>query len=178
MAYPKPYQEAQSHPSGDYERRVRDFNEWEEVFTQQDYEARVNAEAEMMIALEALREAMVDLDYFIDHLEDDIRRNTRDIRDNIDEIRYNDKNIQANGEDIEFQQYRARRLQKECRYVSRELDQDRALLELHCQQFAFASDMVGACADILSCAGTERSYEWEQWHPVAYPAGPQYQHYH
>ena len=161
MAYPKPYQEAQSHPSGDYERRVRDFNEWEEVFTQQDYEARVNAEAEMMIALEALREAMVDLDYFIDHLEDDIRRNTRDIRDNIDEIRYNDKNIQANGEDIEFQQYRARRLQKECRYVQRELDQDRALLELHCQQFAFASDMVGACADILSCAGTERSYEWE-----------------
>ena len=56
----------------------------------------------MMIALEALREAMVDLDYFIDHLEDDIRRNSRDIRENIDDIRYNDKRIQTNGEEIEF----------------------------------------------------------------------------
>ena len=55
---------------------------WEEIFTQEDYEERVNEEADLMIALEALREAMIDLDYDIDRLEDHIDRNTHDIEDN------------------------------------------------------------------------------------------------
>ena len=100
----------QSYPGNDYDEKVHDFNVWDELFTQDDYESRVNEEADLMIALEALREAMIDLDYDIDRLEDHIDRNTHDIRDNTDHIRFNDDCIQDNGEEIEFQHHRVRRL--------------------------------------------------------------------
>lgn len=59
-------------PTGDFWNHVDDFNEWEPIWEQGEYEERVQTEAEMMIALEALREALVDLDYDIDRLEDHI----------------------------------------------------------------------------------------------------------
>jgi len=43
------------------------------------------------------------------------------------------------------------------------LDEDRALLVLYCQQFAFAVDMVGPCADLLTCLDTELDYKWTKW---------------
>ena len=59
-------------PTGDFWNHVDDFNEWEPIWEQGEYEERVQTEAEMMVALEALREALVDLDYDIDRLEDHI----------------------------------------------------------------------------------------------------------
>ena len=34
---------------------------------------------------------------------------------------------------------------------------------LYCQQFAFAAEMVGPCARILSCKDTELDYRWTYW---------------
>ena len=53
--------------------------------------------------------------------------------------------------EIEDQQNRVSRLQRQCRRCQNALDEDRDALVLYCQQFAFASDMVGACADVLTC---------------------------
>ena len=43
------------------------------------------------------------------------------------------------------------------------LDEDRDFLVLYCQQYAFSADMVGACADILTCAGTHLAYRADIW---------------
>ena len=116
-----------------------------------------------MIALEAIREALVDLDYEIDHLEDCIDDNNYRIHDNYDAIKDNDWGIDENDREIDDQRYRLKRLQKQCRYCDARLWEDRDALVLYCQQFAFAKDMVGACADILTCRGTDLPYRWTYW---------------
>ena len=113
-----------------------------------------------MIALEATREALVDLDYDIDRLEDLIDENHRNIDRNHEDIRDNDDAIEDNDHEIDDQQRRVKYLQRQCQYCEARLLEDRDALVLYCQQFAFASDMVGACADILTCSGTELEYGW------------------
>lgn len=116
-----------------------------------------------MVALEAIREALVDLDYEIDHLEDCIDQNDYDIHDNYEDINRNDQGIDYNDREIDDQRYRLKRLQKQCRYCDDRLWEDREALVLYCQQFAFAKDMVGACADILTCRETNLPYRWTYW---------------
>ena len=61
---------------------------------------------------------------------------------------------------MEDQVYRIRRLQKKARRTQSSMaEEDRYVLILYCQQFAFAEDMVGACADILTCAETQLPYK-------------------
>lgn len=88
-------------PHGDFWGDVSDFDEWEEIWDQNEYEERIETEAEMMISLEAIREALVDLDYNIDHLEDCIEDNNRDIDRNDRGIKDNDWAIDANDEEID-----------------------------------------------------------------------------
>lgn len=81
--------------------------------------------------------------------------------DNRYHIGRNDDGIDDNDHEIDDQRYRVKRLQKECRYCEARLTEDRDALVLYCQQFAWANDMIGACADILTCAGTELPYRWD-----------------
>merc|ERR1712151_498389 len=138
-------------PTGDFWHQVDDFDAWETIWDQGSYEARLEQEAELMVALEALREDLVDLDHDIDDLNDCIS-------DNDDHISENDHGIHDNDEEISDQEHRVERLQRQCRRAQEAGDEYRDVLILHCQQFAFAPDMVGACADLLTCAGTELSY--------------------
>merc|ERR1712222_35640 len=69
-------------PTGDFDHHVYDFNEWEEIWHQDDYESRLHTEAELMVALEALREDLVELDHDIDALFDCISDNDSGISDN------------------------------------------------------------------------------------------------
>lgn len=154
-------------PHGDFFGSVHDFNEWDEVWTQDDYESRINTEAELMVALEALREALVDLDYEIDYLDDCIDSNEEGIDDNSYGIHHNEELIEENTAEIDDQNYQVKRLQKACRKCQAAMEEDRDVLVLHCQQFAFATDMVGPCADILTCAGTELPYRVDFWQPVS-----------
>ena len=39
----------------------------------------------------------------------------------------------------------------DCAYNQHELDDNRDALVLYCQQFAFAPDMVGPCAQLITC---------------------------
>jgi hypothetical protein len=145
-------------PSADFWGQVDDYNPWEEDLTQGDYEGRLATEAQLMVALEAIREILVDLDYEIDNLEDHISENDDRIRDNDEGIDRNDDGIAENDAEISDQEYRVKRLNKRCQRYQARLEEDRQFLELHCQQFAFAPDMVGACADILTCIDTRLSY--------------------
>ena len=145
-------------PTGDFWHQVDDFNEWEEIWDQKSYEYRLEQEAELMIALEALREDLVHLDHDIDDLDDCISHNDEDISENDHGIAHNDAGISDNDHEISDQEHRVERCQRACRRHQDELDEDRDFLVLHCQQFAFAKDLVGACADILTCRGTDLAY--------------------
>lgn len=148
-------------PSGDFWGQVAEFNPWVEIWQQGDYEERLETEAELMVALEALREALIELDHEIDHLEDCISENDDGIEYNDDGIYENEHGIEDNDDEIADQQDRVEDLQKRCRNCEYRLHEDRDVLVLYCQQFAFASEMVGACADVLTCSGTERAYQWD-----------------
>ena len=111
-----------------------------------------------MVALEALREELVHLDHDIDDLDDCIDHNDSDISENDKYINHNDHEISDNDHEIHDQEDRVEDLQYRCKRAQHELDEDRDFLVLHCQQFAFATDMVGACADILTCRGTDLPY--------------------
>ena len=74
------------------------------------YEERVNQEAEIMIALEALRESLVTIDFMIDEVEDCIADNDSGIEHNDYLIADNDEGIESNDDEIENQTYRVKRL--------------------------------------------------------------------
>jgi len=99
-------------PSGDFYGGVDAFNEWVEIWNQQQYEERLWNEAEIMISLEALREGLLALDYVIDDLEECISDNDSGIEHNDYLIADNDDGIDYNDEEIENQRYRVKRLQK------------------------------------------------------------------
>ena len=151
-------------PHADFYHEVDDFNEWKEIWDQHDYESRLNTEADLMISLEALRESLVQLDYYIDDLEECISDNDSGIEHNDYGIHDNDDGIYYNDEEIDNQRYRVDRLNRTCKYMQGELEDDLYALELYCQQFAWAPDMVGACADILTCAETQISYRADVFH--------------
>merc|ERR1719464_1884788 len=56
-------------PTGDFWHQVDEFNEWNVIWDQDHYEHRLEQEAELMVALEALREDLVHLDHDIDDLD-------------------------------------------------------------------------------------------------------------
>lgn len=121
-----------------------------------------------MVSLEAIREAIVEIDYRVDHLESCISDNHSEIENNDYKIKENDGQIQHNGEFIQYQQHQVKKLQKECRRCERTLNEDRDALVLYCQQFGFSYDMVPACANILTCSDTQLEYRWEYWQTTYY----------
>ena len=129
-------------------------------WNQLEYETRLSTEAELMIALEGMREGLIKLEYELKDLlgcQKEFEHNYAIILDNL----WNAKEPWK--EEIRLQNRRIERLQSACQYEQRVLDEDRAFLELYCQQYAFAGDMVGACADILTCKDTEYLYRWNYW---------------
>ena len=68
-----------------------------------------------MVALEAIREALVVLDQDIGDLEFCIESNADYIGDNFDHINTNDEEITVNDVEIENQQVRLENLQWKCR---------------------------------------------------------------
>ena len=116
-----------------------------------------------MVALEAMRLAMIQLQTDVQTLEDCIPPNDTRIAENLTEIGINRSGITANDHRINQQEAWVEILQDRCYYCQNHLDTDKAALILYCQQFAFAPDMVGQCAQLLSCRETELGYRWGPW---------------
>ena len=60
-------------PGPDFNKQVYNFNENKEIWDQNDYEERVKAEAEILVALEAMKESVMYLGYDIQGLGDGIQ---------------------------------------------------------------------------------------------------------
>ena len=68
-----------------------------------------------MVALEAIREALVVLDGDITQLENCIELSSEDIGVNYEHIKFNDERITVNDQEIEAQNVRLESLQGRCR---------------------------------------------------------------
>lgn len=126
-----------SYYDGEYElndfyHEVHEFDTCDEIWNQDDYEERLETEAELMVALEAIREALVQLDSDIHELETCIEGNSGHIGVNFDQITQNDFRIETNDIEIGRQQHRLEALQWRCRNCQDKLDDDRSLLVLYC----------------------------------------------
>ena len=113
------------HPPADYNQAVHDFDFCENVIVQSDYEDYINEAANILIALEAFRLEINRLTADVEELEDCIAHNDFDIHDNDHEISSNDSDISNNDDEIKRQQYRAKSLQRRCRYCETALTEDR-----------------------------------------------------
>ena len=145
-------------PTGDFWHQVDDFDAWKEIRDQHEYEERLGTEAELMVALEALREALVDIDHDIDIYEDCIEHCQDCISEHDEMVAQIEEECHDNADMCSDWEGRVRDLQERAADVKDALAEDRAVLVLYCQQFAFAPDMVGACADILTCQDTHLSF--------------------
>ena len=101
--------------TGDFEVKVDDFDSNDEIWNQSDYEERLETEAELMVALEAIRGALVLLDTDIAQLENCIELGADDIGVNYESIKYNDVLVSVCDEEIEVQHGRIESLQGRCR---------------------------------------------------------------
>ena len=113
-----------------------------------------------MIALEGLRDAVMRLEYELQDLltcQREFAHNWEIILDNL----WNSKEPWQ--EELSLQRKRVDRLNRICQYQEGKLNEERDFLELYCQQYAFAGDMVSACADIMTCRETEFYYRWNYW---------------
>ena len=150
-------------PDNDFEHAVEDFNPWNPIFSQTDYEERIEEEAKIMTSLEALFDIIDHLDSEIEILEEDIRINAHIIEGHEAVIRNMRRASMIIDLSYEHQAKQVESLQQEARYVENALLEDKAFLTLYCQQFAFSADLVGPCAEILTCDATHLYYKWDLW---------------
>jgi len=59
-------------PGADFNKQVYNFNEAHQIWDQNDYEERVKVEAEMLVALEALKESIMYLSYDVHEIDERI----------------------------------------------------------------------------------------------------------
>ena len=129
-------------PSADFNRKVYHFEEKDNIFDQKEYEARLQAEADLMIALEALKQTIVFLRKEVDTLREGLVQE-RDFLSNT--VSTSKTQLEAIVKDLTFFMAKRDMLDDECAYMQHELDDNRDALTLYCQQFAFAPDLVGPC---------------------------------
>lgn len=134
-------------PGADFNRHVYEFDNNKPVWDQNDYTERVKVEAEMLVALESLKESAMYLGYDLQELQDHIDYQRKQIGSNQDDIY---ENMEALIKEFDSQLARISGLQDNCHYSQQSLDDNRAALVLYCQQFAFAPEMVGPCKNIIT----------------------------
>ena len=82
--YTNPYEE--KLPGADFNRQVYQFDEREKIWDQNDYEERTKQEAEMLVALEALKTSANYLDFDIYKLKQEISTNRSKIGANQEDV--------------------------------------------------------------------------------------------
>ena len=136
-SYDHPYSEPL--PGADFNSQVYHFDDTQHIWHQSDYEERVKVEAEMIVALEALKTYI----HYIHHEIDEIMEHNaiahHHIEDNAMHIADNAMHVR---EGLDSGLHRLEHLQEACYHTEMEIVDNRNALVLYCQQFAFAPEMV------------------------------------
>ena len=80
-------------PGADFNKQVYNFNENKQIWDQNDYEERVKVEAEILVALEALKTSVNYLGYDISSIQDKIHLNKHRIGANQEDVWTNSESI-------------------------------------------------------------------------------------
>jgi len=139
-------------PGADFNSHVYHFEDENMIWDQNDYTERVRVEAEMLVALEGLKETVTFLHHDIDHLNDVNDQQAERIHENHDDIYDNQQYIINSLDDTKDH---IALLQHMALHSEHDLKQNRAALTLYCQQFAFATEMVAPCEAVLVDRDTE-----------------------
>ena len=117
-------------PGADFNKHVYEFDGDHNIWDQNDYEERVKVEAEMLVALEALKESVMYLGYDINDVQDRINQQMGRVRHNQDHI-YENMTTQQTvfGETY----HRVEHLGETARYTQMDLDTNKYALVLYCQ---------------------------------------------
>ena len=118
------------------------------MFSQKDYEERVRNEAEMMVALEALKTST-------NYLYKDTLEIKDIIKDQWDRIDGNLADAITDLEDIISTSFginqRILQLTDKCGEGQKGIQEEEKPLVLYCQQFAYSPDMIEQCRTIVKC---------------------------
>ena len=144
-------------PSPNFNKKVYHFEEKENIFDQKDYEERVRSEADLMIALEALKQSIV---YSRDDVNN-LRAKILSERSKFQTIgQATTLQMQDLAQNLQHFSVKRDKLFNEAAYSQHELDDNMEALVLYCHQFAFAPKMIGPCAKLLSCGDKELHYNY------------------
>mmetsp|Transcript_37978 Transcript_37978/g.46345 ORF Transcript_37978/g.46345 Transcript_37978/m.46345 type:complete len:200 (+) Transcript_37978:70-669(+) len=144
-------------PSADFNKQVYDFNDNVAIFDQSTYEARIRVEAEMMIALEALKESIKIVGTDFENLRSINVSHRGEIIDNLHE---SEAQLTAARESYSSTASRLDSLLGECHMLEKDIQQSRRALILYCQQFAFDQAMVEPCKPLLHGRQTLLRYKF------------------
>ena len=128
-----------------YKKRVEEYDLLDPAFDQETYEVRINAEADLMVSLEALKIDVTEIEADIQNTYQQFQIETQDIDDNfkaLEEI-YNQNRGQS--DQIQYSKLRVADLDEECIQAQFALHDIREAIILYCQQFAAQPEMVKPC---------------------------------
>ena len=117
-------------PGADYNRRVYHFDEQKNIFDQHEYEARLSSEADLMIALEALKQTIVHLRKEVDEMREGLVGERSFLQSTVSTSK---KQLDAIVKDLTFYMAKRDMLDEECAYMQHEMDDNRDALILYCQ---------------------------------------------
>ena len=117
---------------GNYEEAVRAFQSSDTLWSQADYEERMETEAQLMVGIESIRGFLIQLDEDIHALESCIEVNTDEMRLSRFGISLSEQIVELHEDDLEVQNVRLGYLQERCKENQDRLDEDRAALVLYC----------------------------------------------
>ena len=80
-------------PGADFNKQVYQFNEKKQIWDQNDYEERVKVEAEILVALEALKTSVNYLNFDVSSIQDLIHHNKHRIGANQEDIWENSEGV-------------------------------------------------------------------------------------
>ena len=146
--YTTPYQAREQLPSADFNRRVYEFDNNDTIWDQNDYEERVKVEAELMVALESMKEGVSYGSIDVNNLNEQIADQKKRIDDNAYDIF---ESMKVLGENLQSASVRVSEVQAKCQYTHHDIHDAKDVLILYCQQFAYSPEIVPACAQILTC---------------------------
>ena len=104
-----------------------------------------------MIALEALKNEVHDITEKLSYIVSHIDQNTHVIEVNSAALATNNQNLNEMFATYNHDQDILHHLQDVAHESEYAIYENRHALVLYCQQFAFAPEMAGPCADLLSC---------------------------
>ena len=143
-----------------YGPKVAAFDSQKAVFDQQTYEIRIDAEADIMVTLEAVKQMVGELQVDLAWLQDKIAHTLHVTELNSAKIAANNVSISGNVNWVDDEYSRTHALMDECRHSDVALYENRNALALYCQQFAFAPEMVGPCRELLSCTDRQLHFKY------------------